>query len=138
MLITARAEYACLAMLELASRFEDMKPVRLSEITDKHDIPQRFLVQILLQMKSAGYVNTTRGAAGGYQLSKHPSQITLAEIVNVLDRMEEPEERTGSSSAMAAVLQRVWKGLSDAHLTYLERFRLSELLPQSIDAEYVI
>ena len=67
MLITARAEYACLAMLELAAHHNDPRPMRLTEVTDKHGIPQRFLVQILLQMKSAGLVTTSRGAAGGYR-----------------------------------------------------------------------
>jgi len=138
MLVTARADYACLAMLELAARFGDPKPARLADIADKHGIPQRFLVQILLQMKVAGLVNTTRGAAGGYNLAKRPDAITLADIFGVLDRMEEPEERSTALSPLARSLQQVWKGLVATREEYLGRFRLSELLQMPQSDEYVI
>lgn len=138
MLVTARAEYACLAMLELAARHRDPKPVRLSEVTDKHEIPQRFLVQILLQMKSAGLVTTTRGASGGYRLAKPPEEITLADILGVLDRMEEPDDRKVAPSAMARALQNVWKQLGETRIDFLEGFTLTDLIPSSETADYVI
>lgn len=138
MLVTASAEYACLAMLELAARYRDPKPVRLSDVTEKHHIPQRFLVQIMLQMKASGLVVTTRGAAGGYQLARSPEQITLADILGVLDRLDEPEDRVFAPSTMVRNLQRVWKGLAENRLSYLEQFRLSELVPQNLVIDYVI
>jgi Rrf2 family protein len=138
MLVTARAEYACLAMLELAARHHDPKPVRLSEVTDKHEIPQRFLVQILLQMKAAGLVTTTRGAAGGYRLAKPPEEITLGDILGVLDRLEEPEDRKIAPSAMARALQNVWKQLGETRTQFLEGFALTDLIPSSETADYVI
>ena len=138
MLVTARAEYACLAMLELASRYGDPKPVRLADVTDKHNIPQRFLVQILLQMKAAGLVSTTRGSSGGYQLSKSPEVISLADIIGVLDRLEEPDERSIAPSPMATALQKVWKGLAKSRSHYLEQFILADLLPKSVELDYSI
>ncbi|MBX3401621.1 MAG: Rrf2 family transcriptional regulator [Gemmataceae bacterium] len=138
MLVTARAEYACLAMLELASRYGDPKPIPLAEVTDKHGIPQRFLVQILLQMKAAGLVTTTRGSSGGYQLAKSPEVITVADIMGVLDRLEEPDERSIAPSPMATALQKVWKGLAKARSEYLDRYTLSELLPASVELDYSI
>ncbi len=68
MKFTAKTEYACLAVLELARAFDLGEPVRIRTIADEHGIPSRFLVQILLQLKGAGLVSSTRGAAGGYQL----------------------------------------------------------------------
>lgn len=139
MSVTAKAEYACLAMLELAARYDDPRPVRLAEMADKHAIPQRFLVQILLQMKTAGLLRTTRGSAGGYQLAKRPEAITLADIFRVLARMDEPEDATAAArSALAAGLQKVWKGLADVRAEYLTRFTLRDLLPTSAGADYVI
>lgn len=138
MRISARAEYACLAMLELAARYAGPKPVRLAEVTEKHDIPHRFLVQILLQMKAAGLVLTTRGSGGGYQLARPPEQITLADILGVLDRLEEPEERAGSKSELSPALQKVWKGLAEARTHYLEQYTLKDLLPHPSEADYVI
>jgi len=138
MLVTARGEYACLAMLELAARFTEAKPVPLVEVTDKHGIPQRFLVQILLQMKAAGLVSTTRGASGGYQLAKAPDKITLADILSILDRLDEPEERNTNATMMARNLQKVWKGLAHTRSEFLEQYRLSDLLPTNTHSDYVI
>ena len=86
MLVSAKSEYACLAMLELAARYSDPGPIRLADVADKHGIPQRFLVQILLQLKGAGLVASTRGAAGGYQVpaSQTPWQEIQRGIVDEL------------------------------------------------------
>jgi Rrf2 family protein len=140
--VSARAEYACLAMLELASRYPDPKPIRLADITDKHAIPERFLVQILLQLKTVGLVTTTRGKAGGYQLSKPPQEITLADIVGALDGMGEPEERPTTGSGLGQTLQAIWgelaKKLAEARSGYLTKYCLSDLLPGDAQGDYVI
>ena len=65
MFLSAKAEYACLALLELAVRHGQPKPIRLSEVAEKHGLKKPFLVQILLQLKGAGLVASTRGATGG-------------------------------------------------------------------------
>src|SRR6184192_3344640 len=87
---SAKAEYACIAMLELAAR-HGAQPVRLKQIAEGHRIPQRFLVQILLQLKGSGLVVSARGASGGYLLARPPDTITLADVLNVIDRNDRPE-----------------------------------------------
>src|SRR5258708_1305335 len=87
MRVSAKAEYACVAMLELAANHSAPQPVRIKAIADAHGIPSRFLVQILLQLKGAGLVVSTRGAAGGYHLARPPEQISLANVINVIDRV---------------------------------------------------
>ncbi|MCI0704250.1 MAG: Rrf2 family transcriptional regulator, partial [Planctomycetia bacterium] len=82
MLFSARAEYACLAMLELAAQYGDPRPVRLTDIANKHGISSpRFLVQILIQLNKKGLVTSTRGRDGGYHLAKRPSDVTLADVI---------------------------------------------------------
>src|SRR5439155_19510337 len=101
----------CLAMLELAARHGDAQPLRVKDIADPHGIPQRFLVQILLQLKNAGLVSSLRGAAGGYQLARTPTTITLADVINVIDRAQPARpatSRPGLSPATEA-LRGVWK-----------------------------
>ena len=68
MRVSAKTEYACIAMLELAAQYGSAEPVRIRRIAERHDVPPRFLVQILLQLKGAGLVASVRGAAGGYHL----------------------------------------------------------------------
>jgi len=72
-------------MLELASQYAGQKPVQLRSIAQRHGIPARFLVQILLQLKAAGLVKSTRGAAGGYRLARDPDQVTLKDVTQILD-----------------------------------------------------
>src|SRR5438046_3206042 len=85
MRISAKAEYACVAMLELAANFRKPQPARIKDIAEAQGVPARFLVQILIQLKTAGLVGSVRGASGGYQLTRSPDKITLADIVNAVD-----------------------------------------------------
>ena len=85
MKLSAKTEYACLAMLELAKEYDSGEPVQLRRIAAEHGIPARFLVQILLQLKGASLVASTRGAAGGYRLARPPQEITLADVIDVME-----------------------------------------------------
>jgi Rrf2 family cysteine metabolism transcriptional repressor len=85
MKISAKAEYACLAVLDLALSYGSPDPVRLKRIANAHGIPPGFLVQILQQLKAAGCVTSTRGASGGYQLARPPAAISLADVLTAID-----------------------------------------------------
>jgi Rrf2 family protein len=130
MRVSAKAEYACIAMLELARHFREVIPVRIKTIADAHGIPQRFLVQILLQLKTAGLVASVRGAGGGYQLARHPAKISLANVISaVTDRASAhrsdpvPLEPT---SAVRAV-RSVWSQLQAEEQRRLEEITVAEL-----------
>ena len=86
--ISAKSEYACLAVLALAQRGRESPPVRIREISKAYAIPERYLVQILLQLKGAGLVSSTRGALGGYRLARKATAISLSEILNAIDAPE--------------------------------------------------
>src|SRR5262245_47130841 len=111
MRVSAKAEYACIAMIELAANHADRQPMRVKAIADAHDIPQRFLVQILLQLKAAGLVLSVRGASGGYQLARSPDHISVADVINTIDSSQQPRPAPAvSGNSMAAqALHSVWK-----------------------------
>lgn len=109
MKVSAKTEYACTALLELARSYGSGDPVRIRSIADEHGIPSRFLVQILLQLKGAGFVNSTRGAAGGYQLAKAPSEITLGEVLSIIEGPENLETILKSKSPVDRVLKQAWR-----------------------------
>lgn len=90
---SAKTEYACLAVLELAAQFGSGETLRVRMIADRQGIPSPFLVQILLQLKSAGVVESTRGAAGGYRLARDPATLSLGEVVAIIEGVA--GERTG-------------------------------------------
>lgn len=72
-------------MIELASLYDSGEPVRVRELAATHSIPGHFLTQILLQLKGAGMVQSTRGATGGYRLARDPHEISIADIYRVIE-----------------------------------------------------
>ena len=81
--ISAKADYAFRAMVELASA--ERLPLKGDQIAKAQDIPLKFLENILLQLKHAGYVHAQRGANGGYWLGRPAEEITLADIFRVVE-----------------------------------------------------
>src|ERR1051325_1951366 len=125
MRLSAKAQYACVAMVDLACNHDDPEPVHLKHIADKHGISQRFLVQIMLQLKGAGLVESTRGATGGYLLAKPPGTITLAEIVHAIDQAPPPAPSALSNLYATTIVQVVSSVLQEAQDR--EQRRLAEV-----------
>ena len=92
---SAKTEYGFLALLHLAEHYAAGNPVQIRKMAAEHDIPPRFLVQILLELNRAGLVTSTRGAAGGYRLARPPEEIDLAEVTQVLEGTSEPRAEIG-------------------------------------------
>ncbi len=90
MKISAKAEYACLAVLALARQGPESSPLHIREISEAYGIPERYLVQILLQLKGAGLVASTRGVAGGYRLARAATDISLSEVLVAVDGPDVP------------------------------------------------
>jgi Rrf2 family protein len=131
MRISAKAEYACVAMLELAANYTEAQPVRIKAIADAQGIPQRFLVQILLQLKTAGLVASVRGAAGGYQLARPPESISLASVINAIDdRTLTPRSALPEANRSPAVqtLLGVWREVQSEEQRLLQELSLAELI----------
>ena len=140
MLVSAKTEYACIAVLELAASYGSGDPVRIGKIAEVHGIPPRFLVQILLQLKGAGLVNSTRGAAGGYLLARPPETITLFDVVTVIDSTEpsaHPKYRREPTPYVQNV-RALWDRIVAAQQDVLKTTTLAELVQQGQGLQYVI
>jgi Rrf2 family protein len=130
--ISAKTEYACLAVMELAAHFGSGEPVRVNWIAGQHGIPSRFLVQILLQLKGAGMVSSTRGAAGGYQLIRDPAEISLADVMAVIEGHSDevvPSASTHTSTSRA--LMAVWNDVKRVEREMLEQTTLADLVERA-------
>ncbi|MFI8280476.1 RrF2 family transcriptional regulator [Streptomyces sp. NPDC085929] len=84
MRISARADYAVRAALQLAASQDD-GPVKAEAIADAQDIPHKFLEGILNDMRRGGLVLSQRGGNGGYRLAKPAESITIADVIRVVD-----------------------------------------------------
>lgn len=133
MRLSRKGEYACLALLQLSEAY-NQRLLTITEISDSKKIPKKYLEQILLQLKGAGYVKSIRGANGGYKLAKAPDQITLAEVVRLIDGPLAPVESASvffyestpieQSEKLLDVLKEVRQMVSDK----LEATKFSDLI----------
>jgi len=126
--ISAKTEYACIAILELACQHESGQPVQVRKIAEKHGIPSRFLVQILLQLKGAGLVGSTRGVSGGYRLAQAPEQITLAQVMRVIDgSSQDLVSNAELETPVSRVLLAAWRRAGAALRETLESVTFADL-----------
>jgi len=84
MKLSSKCEYACLALIDLSENF-GKGLCRIADIAQRKKLPKKFLEQILLVLKQSGYVKSKKGASGGYKLAKPPENISLAEIIRLMD-----------------------------------------------------
>ena len=128
--LSSKTQYACLAMLELAQHYQLGEPMQARRIAQRHGIPPSFLVQILQDLKRAGLVTSVRGAAGGFLLSRPPENLSLAEL---LDVVEGPQDATcaASESPLAVVLTDICHELAAVRRERLEAISLADLLERS-------
>lgn len=131
MSLSAKSQYACLAMLQLAQDYSSGETAPVRRIAERHGIPSTFLVQILHDLKRAGLTVSTRGASGGYRLSRAPSEITLADVVEVFETAEEPTECAAAQSPWGPAMNEVCCELARARHERLQSLTLAELQERS-------
>ncbi len=129
--LSAKTEYACLAMLQLAADYASGEPQQIRRIAEVHGIPSRFLVQILLQLKGASLVLSTRGAAGGYRLARPPAEITLAEVIEVMEGDKRPTSSAGKKTPLVGSLLNFCRELDDIQRDRLLDITLMDLVEQA-------
>lgn len=86
-MITQKMKYALKALLTLADEAAEPEPQALTieEIAKRSGAPKRFLEHILLEIRNAGIIASTRGRSGGYQLIKAPDQVSISELLRMID-----------------------------------------------------
>lgn len=83
MRFSKKSEYGLRALIELTKHYG--YPITRQEIAERQNVPIVFLEQILLMLKHAGLLASTRGVQGGYALIKPPAQVTLGQVIRILD-----------------------------------------------------
>src|SRR6201996_105151 len=89
MRVSKRTDYALRALFTLVDHFGG-QPIPIRELARRNDVPKRFLEQIMLALKSQGWVDSSAGIRGGYFLAKNPSKITMGEVVRHFDGILAP------------------------------------------------
>ncbi len=127
--LSARGDYACRAMAELAGGHG---PMKAEHVAVAQHIPLKFLENILLQLKHAGLLESQRGGDGGYWLAREPGTISIADIIRAVEgplanvRGQRPESLHYVDSAEP--LKEVWIAVRANIRAVLERVTLAHVL----------
>lgn len=127
MRISVKGEYALQAIFDLASQ-PAREPVRIADIARRQKIPQKFLELILAGLKQAGFVESRRGAEGGYLLSRSPDSITVGEVLRSIEgprRTKGRGQRAAPDSPFTDMWERVDASVSGVidHTTFADLIR---------------
>jgi Rrf2 family protein len=90
--VSVKGEYALQAIFDLASQPAG-DPVKIAEIARRQKIPQKFLELILASLKQGGFVESRRGAEGGYLLAKRPESITVGDVLRFVEGRRDEKSR---------------------------------------------
>ena len=125
MKVSLRATYGIIAAVDLALHHAE-QPVCAKSIAKRQAIPARFLEQVLHAMKKAGVVTSQRGAQGGYVLSRKPSELSVADILDALEQ--------------EALLAHIWDRVKRAELSVLSEVTVEELAKRqrALDAQHTL
>jgi Rrf2 family protein len=141
MRISAKADYAVRAVVELAAAADD-KPVKAERLASAQSIPVNFLENILGELRHAGIVRSHRGADGGFRLARAPDRVTIADIIRAVEgplatvRGGPPEGCIYAGASTA--LPRVWIAVRQNLRSVVEHVTVADVasgtLPRAIDA----
>jgi Rrf2 family cysteine metabolism transcriptional repressor len=131
---STRGEYGVRLMVELARHYGS-GPVSLSEMADHEQLPRPYLEQLVVSLRESGLVNSTRGARGGYELSRAPSKIPMIEVVTALEGPIAPMICASDDALHAETCQRagfcnverLWQRVRAAIVDALDSMTLEEL-----------
>src|SRR5205814_4505054 len=128
--ISAKVDYAVRAMVQLAAASPDV-PVKAEDIANAQDIPLKFLLGILNDLKRAYLVRSQRGAEGGYALARPADEITLADVIRVIDgplaNVHDLSLSELSYAGPAKRLREVWMAVRASLRSVLETTTLADL-----------
>ena len=132
MRISTKGDYATRALQDLALHYDE-GPVPIEVIAKRQALPARYLEQLLLALKRAGFLVSKRGVNGGYYLAKPPREITLGQILRAVDGpvvpifcvAESRQERCAQETTCA--LRDVWFEVRDAVSTIVDHTTLADI-----------
>ena len=132
MRVSAKADYAVRAAVELAAGAAEGSPMKGEALADNQDIPLHFLENILGELRHQGLVHSRRGAEGGYWLAKPAEQVTIGEVIRAVEgplasvRGERPDDVSYRGEAKA--LRDVWIALRTNIRDVLDEVTLADVV----------
>jgi Rrf2 family cysteine metabolism transcriptional repressor len=136
---STKGEYGVRLMVQLG-RHVGTGPASLAEIAAEEDLPRAYLEQLVVSLREAGLVTSTRGAHGGYELARPPETISMAEVLRALEgpiapmmcASDDPEHATLCDRSARCTVNVLWVRVRDAVAGALDSMTLADLVPPRI------
>ena len=127
MRVSSRGDYGVRALFDLAHRF-NQGPTQSRDIATRRNIPEAYLHQVLGALNRAGLVRSTRGPLGGHELTRPPHEITIWDILSVLEGADRRPESAGPGEPEGDVVYDVWCDLHNRSVEFLRSITLATLI----------
>ena len=122
--ISLKAQYALKAIFDLALQ-RPGQPVKIADIARRQDIPQKFLELILAGLKQGGFVESRRGAEGGYLLARNPDSMTAGAVIRYVEGTQTGRARGRRGGA--SPFETMWRGVDEAFSAVVDKTTFAEL-----------
>jgi len=136
MKLSTRSRYGVRLLYELARHY-GKGPVILKDIASRQDISEKYLSKLIIPLRGAGIVNSSRGAHGGYMLSRDPSEINLLEVAKILEGDITPVECVIDERVCDRVnicpSRDIWRRLDNVITGFLSEITLEELAENGVE-----
>jgi Rrf2 family cysteine metabolism transcriptional repressor len=134
---STKGEYGVRLMVQLGRHF-GTGPASLAEIAAEEDLPRAYLEQLVVSLREAGLVTSTRGAHGGYELARPPETISMTDVLRALEgpiapmmcATDDPEHATLCDRSSRCTVNVLWVRVRDAVAGALDSMTLADLVPQ--------
>jgi Rrf2 family protein len=126
--ISVKSEYALKAVFDLSAQYLEhrqtspMPPVKIADIAKRQKIPQKFLELILAGLKQSGFVDSRRGAEGGYLLARSPDAITVGDVLRAIENVKVANRNNGDDP-----FTEIWQRVDAAVSAVLDETSFAEL-----------
>jgi Rrf2 family cysteine metabolism transcriptional repressor len=141
MKLSTKIRYGARAMLTLASHYGE-GPLELHEIAKKESISLKYLEQVIIPLRTAGLVKSVRGSKGGYSLARPPSEVSLKDLVeilegplNLVDCLGDPKRCERSASC---VTREIWNEVSEAIYRIFKSITLEDMVRRKKEKEGLV
>lgn len=129
--ISVKGEYALRAIFDLALQ-RPGHPIKIADVARRQKIPQKFLELILSGLKQGGFVESRRGAEGGYLLARSPEQITIGEVFRYVEGVK---KKSSPRQQAADPFREVWNRAEQAISGVLDHTSFADLVRDWRDRE---
>jgi Rrf2 family cysteine metabolism transcriptional repressor len=136
MRLSTRSEYGIRAMAQLAAKAHGGMPVPLRELAEAESISEQYLEQIFIDLRKAGFVQSVRGAKGGYFLARDPKEIRVGALLRVLEGdlapydCVRPDTVSDCERLDTCVTRKVWLKLRDSMAEAMDQLTLADMVEE--------